>query len=86
METFLELLKYIIPSLIVFGATYLVMIKFLDTENRKQLLELRQENQKVTTPLRLQAYERFVLYLDRISMDKLVLRVNRPGVSAFINE
>jgi len=84
METFLELLKYIIPSLIVFGATYLVMIKFLDTENRKQLLELRQENQKVTTPLRLQAYERFVLYLDRISMDKLVLRVNRPGVSAQI--
>jgi len=84
METFLELLKYIIPSLVVFGATYLVMIKFLDTENRKQLLELRQENQKVTTPLRLQAYERFVLYLDRISMDKLVLRVNRPGVSAQI--
>ena len=82
METFLEILKYIIPSLIVFGAVYFVMSKFLDTEHRKQLLELRQENQKITTPLRLQAYERLVLFMERISMDKLVLRVNKPGMSA----
>jgi hypothetical protein len=82
METFLEILKYILPSLIMFGGVYLVMNKFLDTEHRKQLLLLRQENQKVTTPLRLQAYERLVLYLERISMDKLVLRISKPGMSA----
>ncbi len=82
METFLELLKYILPSLIMFGGVYFVMNKFLDTEHRKQLLALRQENQKVTTPLRLQAYERLVLFLERIAMDKLVLRVNKPGMSA----
>ena len=82
MDTFLEILKYILPSIIVFGATYLVMSKFLDAEHRKQLLMLRQENQKVTTPLRLQAYERLVLFLERISMDKLVLRINKPGMSA----
>ena len=82
METFLEILKFILPSLIMFGGVYFVMSKFLDTEQRKQLLVLRQENQKVTTPLRLQAYERLVLYLERISMDKLVLRVNKPGMTA----
>lgn len=82
METFLEILKYILPAFITFGATYFVMNKFLDTEHRKQLLVLRQENQKVTTPLRLQAYERLVLFLERISMDKLVIRVNKPGMSA----
>ncbi|MBL4592439.1 MAG: hypothetical protein JKX68_01330 [Flavobacteriales bacterium] len=82
METFLEILKYILPSLIMFGALYFVMNRFLDTEHRKQLLVLRQENQKITTPLRLQAYERLVLFLERISMDKLVLRVNKPGMSA----
>ena len=84
METFLEILKYILPSFIVFGATYFVMQKFLDAEHRKQLLLLRQSNQKVTTPLRLQAYERLLLFLERIAMDKLVLRVNRPGMSAKI--
>ena len=82
METFLEILKYILPSFITFGATYFVMNKFLDTEHRKQLVVLRQENQKITTPLRLQAYERLVLFLERISMDKLVLRINKPGMSA----
>ena len=82
METFLEILKYILPSLIMFGGVYLVMNKFLDTEHRKQLLLLRQENQKVTTPLRLQAYERLVLYLERMAMDKLVIRLNKPGMTA----
>ena len=82
METFLEILKYILPSFITFGATYFVMNKFLDSEHRKQLLLLRQENQKLTTPLRLQAYERLILFLERISMDKLVLRVNKPGMNA----
>ena len=82
METFLEILKYILPSFVVFGATYFVMIKFLDTEHRKQLLLIRQENQKITTPLRLQAYERLILFLERTSMDKIILRVNKPGMSA----
>jgi hypothetical protein len=82
METFLEILKYVLPSFVVFGATYFVMNKFLDTEHRKQMVQLRQENQKITTPLRLQAYERLVLFLERISMDKLVLRVSKPGMSS----
>ena len=66
----------------MFGALYFVMNRFLDTEHRKQLMVLRKENNTVTTPLRLQAYERLVLFLERISMDKLVLRVNKPGMSA----
>ncbi len=82
MDTFLEILKYILPSFVMFGALYFVMNRFLDTEHRKQLMVLRKENNTVTTPLRLQAYERLVLFLERISMDKLVLRVNKPGMSA----
>ena len=82
METFLEILKYILPSLIMFGALFFVMNRFMDTEHRKQLLLLRKENQKITTPLRLQAYERLILFLERIAMDKLVLRINKPGMSS----
>ena len=82
MDTFLEILKYILPSLIVFGATYFVLSKNLDNDYRKQLLMLRRENQKDITPLRLQAFERLILFLERLSMDKLVLRVHKPGMSA----
>jgi len=82
METILELLKYTLPSLIMFGALYFVMNRFLDTEHRKQLAVLKKENISITTPLRLQAYERFVLFLERVVVDKLILRVNRPGMDA----
>ena len=82
MDTFLEILKYVLPSLVMFGALYFVMNRFLETEHRKQLMVLRKENNNVTTPLRLQAYERLILFLERISMDKLVLRVSKPGMSA----
>jgi hypothetical protein len=82
METFLEILKYILPSLLMFGALYIVMSRFLETEHKKQLMMLRKENNTVTTPLRLNAYERLVLFLERISMDKIVLRVSKPGMSA----
>ena len=66
----------------MFGALYVVMSRFLETEHRKQLMILRKENNSVTTPLRLNAYERLVLFLERISMDKIVLRVSKPGMSA----
>lgn len=82
METFFEILKYILPSLIMFGALYFVMNRFLDTEHHKQVMVLKQENISITTPLRLQAYERFILFLERIVVDKLILRVNRPGMDA----
>ena len=82
METVLEILKYILPAFITFGATYFVMQKFLDSEHRKQLLLYRRESQKETTPLRLQAFERVVLFLERSTLDKLVLRIYKPGMSA----
>lgn len=82
METTFEILKYTLPSLVMFGALYFVMNRFLDTEHRKQLMVLKKENTSITTPLRLQAYERFVLFLERIVLDKLILRVNRPGMDA----
>ena len=82
METFLEILKYILPSLLMFGALYIVMHRFLESEHKKQLMLLRKENNTVTTPLRLQAYERLVLFLERTSMDKVVLRVSKPGMKS----
>ena len=82
MEEFLEILKYILPSLVVFGATYFIIQKFMDNEYRKQLLLIKKENQQITTPLRLQAYERLVLFLERISLNNLVLRVHQQNMSA----
>jgi len=82
MGDFLDILKYVLPSLVVFVTVYFVLQKFMDNEYRKQLLLIKKENQKITTPLRLQAYERLVLFLERISLNNLVLRIHQPGMSA----
>lgn len=82
MQEVLDIAKYILPSVVVLVATLLIIKKFMDAEQRKQFYEVRKENQKATTPLRLQAYERIVLFLERISPENLVLRVHKPGMSA----
>ena len=82
MEDTLEILKYTIPAFIVFISVFFIMKKFMDNEYRKLLFELKRSNQKLTTPIRLQAYERAILFLERISMDTLVRRVLKPSMSA----
>jgi len=41
------------------------------------------ENSKVLTPIRLQAYERMVLFLERISPSNLIMRQNYTGLTVF---
>jgi hypothetical protein len=83
MEDFLDILKYILPSGVVFATAYFLIKAFLDNENRKKMLELKMNNQAVSIPIRLQAYERIILLLERISPGSLVIRVTQPGMTAF---
>lgn len=82
MEGFLDILKYILPSGVVFITAYFILKSFLDNDNRKKLLELKLNNQGLITPLRLQAYERVVLFLERITPASLLMRVSQPGLPA----
>ena len=74
-DKFLELLMYAVPSLITGGvAYYLFDSYFKDQKNTRRWL-LQKENQKQSLPLRLQAYERLALFLERINPAKLLIRV-----------
>lgn len=77
-----ELLKIILPSVFVFLAGYLAIERLLREETRRRKSELTQNNLKITTPIRLQAYERLILFLERISPDSLLVRVNQPNLTA----
>jgi hypothetical protein len=85
MNEILEILKYILPSLVVFATAYYIFKQFLENDNKKRLLEMkmnnRADNQQFVTPIRLQAYERIVLFLERISPNSLVLRVSEPNMN-----
>lgn len=82
METLLEILKYTLPGLIVLLTTYIILKSFLESETKKQVNKLKQSNTKTLIPLKMQAYERFVLFLERILPENLILRVSRPEYTA----
>lgn len=81
MEALFEVLKYTLPALIVMGTAYLILKTFIDDESKKRRIEYRTNNYKVITPIRLQAYERVILFLERISPDSLISRLNAPGLT-----
>lgn len=83
MEELLDILKYILPSLVVFGASYYVMKLFLENESRKRLLNIKLENAKIITPIRLQAYERVILFLERITPSNLIMRLYRKDMASY---
>jgi len=82
MEVALEILKYILPAVVVFIGVYFVMQNFLESEQKKIELKYRSDNMKLITPSRLQAYERMVLYLERISLSNMVMRIYSRGMTA----
>jgi hypothetical protein len=77
-----DLLKIILPALIVAGAIYLLFRQYLEKEQQRRLIELRLESSKSTLPLRLQAYERIVLFLERISPNNILVRLSSAGQTA----
>lgn len=83
MEDILDILKYILPSGIVFATAYFLLKAFIDNDNRKKLIEIKTNNQALINPIRLQAYERIILLLERISPGSLIMRVAQPNMTAF---
>ncbi|UYZ65156.1 DUF7935 family protein [Hymenobacter weizhouensis] len=81
-EYLFDLLKIILPALIVAGAIYFLFQQFLEKEQQRRLMELRLEASKTTLPLRLQALERVTMLLERITPSNLLVRVSSAGLSA----
>jgi hypothetical protein len=78
----LDILKYTISGLgIVWIAFYLVK-PYLERGERLQLLEFKKAVSNQTMPLRLQAYERAVLFIERINPANLLIRLNGPAYNA----
>ncbi len=82
METIAEILKYVLPSLVVLATAYYLLKLFLDKEAEKTEIQMKSDLQKLSLPVRMQAYERLVLLLERIEPAGLLIRSNVPGMSA----
>lgn len=72
----IELLSYTIPTIVTGLIAYYFFFTHTKTEENKLKLGMIKENQKQALPLRLQAFERMALFLERINPNKLLIRVN----------
>ncbi len=70
-----QMFAYLLPA-VVTGAVafYFFRLHTKNEEGRRRYL-LHKDSQKNTLPIRLQAYERMALFLERISIPSLVVRV-----------
>ncbi|TAE04099.1 MAG: hypothetical protein EAZ97_00565 [Bacteroidetes bacterium] len=76
MEIIADLVKIVLPAGIVLYGMYLVIKSFLRKDFDKKLLELKSQDRNVTLQMRLQAYERMTLFLERVSPNNLLPRLN----------
>jgi hypothetical protein len=75
LSKILEILSFTIPSIVTGSIAYLFFLSHTQSEERKIKLTLLRENKKTILPIKLQAYERMTLYLERINPSKLLIRV-----------
>ncbi|MBT8189465.1 MAG: hypothetical protein HKN67_12475 [Saprospiraceae bacterium] len=80
-EIIFEVLKYTIPALVVFLACYFILRQYLNSQYDLKSLEVRSKYSKNAIPLKLQAYERLLLFCERISIPNLVMRLNSKNMS-----
>ena len=71
----LEIAAYTVPAIVTGGVAFLVLQSFFRNEENRRRFELLKENQKQALPIRLQAYERMVLFLERINPPQLMMRI-----------
>lgn len=90
MEVALDLIKTLLPLLAIVALVYIILKKNTEKElkaialnNRKTPVDTTvSEKLKLTLPIKLQAYERIVMFLERIAPSSLVMRVHKSGMSA----
>jgi hypothetical protein len=82
MDSYWIVLLVIIPVAAVCFAVFYLIRNFFENEAKKLRMEIKKNNTEVLTPIRLQAYERIVLLLERISPNSLVMRVYKNGMNA----
>lgn len=74
-----DLLKIVLPAGMILYAMYLVVKSFLTKDFERRLIEMKVKNTEIILPIRLQAYERMSLFLERISLSNVIVRVNDPS-------
>jgi hypothetical protein len=82
MEYLLDIIKIVIPALLVFLTSWILLRNMIRNDREKRRQEIVLQGARTVMPIKLQAYERVVLFLERISLESLLIRVSTPDMTA----
>ena len=77
-----DILKLTVAGILVFIVAWFFVRNHLDKIAQNSLLQLKQTNLKETLSLRLQAYERVILFLERINPTNMLIRLHNTNMTA----
>lgn len=77
----LEIFKYVLPAVIVFITAYQLMKKFLNAQVNLESMKLNKDIRSETLPLKLQAYERLMMFCERINVNSLASRLRTKDMT-----
>lgn len=91
MTPLMDLLAYVVPALVLFGAVYYFTNKWYEIRSQRNSLDAQKMKLDATKdnglkkhffPLQVDAAQRLVLFLERISPNNMVMRLLNPGLPA----
>ncbi|MCG1036475.1 hypothetical protein [Polaribacter sargassicola] len=74
-DQLIESIAYILPAAVTGFVAYYMFNGFLNQQNSDKKMALLAEKRKDALPIKLQAYERMLLFCDRINPVKMLIRV-----------
>lgn len=80
-DVLIQLLLSIAPAIVVALLAYYFFNGFIKNEDGRRRFLLQKDAQADSLPIRLQAYERLTLFLERIKPDQLLIRIKPKGES-----
>jgi len=74
-DQLLASIAYILPAAVTGYITYYMFKSYLFQQNSDKKLQLLSEKKKDSLPIKLQAYERMLLFCERMHPSKMVMRI-----------
>jgi hypothetical protein len=74
-DQLLQIVSYTIPSLVTGGVAYYFFNSYLKSLNAQRKMAILSERKKEALPIKLQAYERMLLFSERMNPVKMLVRI-----------
>ncbi|WGH75970.1 hypothetical protein P8625_02040 [Tenacibaculum tangerinum] len=78
-DQIIEGLAYALPALVTGAVAYMILSRFIEQDNEEKKFNALVAKKRESLPTKLQAYERMLLFCERINPSKLLVRVHPIG-------